>query len=44
MTNDEMRAFKTLFWKYCRYVINLGFCTEDTCEWCPIQKANDFEY
>ena len=39
MTNDEMRAFKTLFWKYCRHEINLGHCTEDTCEWCPIQKA-----
>lgn len=39
MTNDEMRAFKTLFGKYCRNEINLGHCTGDTCEWCPIQKA-----
>lgn len=39
MTNNEMRAFKTLFGKYCRNEINLGHCTGDTCEWCPIQKA-----
>ena len=28
MTNDEMRAFKTLFGKYCRNKINLGHCKE----------------
>lgn len=39
MTNDEMREFKTLFGKYCRHEMNLGHCTGDTCEWCPIQKA-----
>lgn len=45
MTNDEMRAFKTLFGKYCRHEIDLCHCTGDTCEFCPIQKAyEEIEY
>lgn len=39
MTNDEMRAFKTMFGKYCRDQVNKGNCTGDTCEFCPIQEA-----
>lgn len=39
MTNDEMRAFKTLFGKYCRHKMNLGHCNGDNCELCSIQKA-----
>ena len=39
MTNAEMKEFKKMFSKYCRDQINKGNCTEDTCEWCPIQAA-----
>ena len=41
MTNAEMKEFKKMFSKYCRDQINKGNCTEDTCEWCPIQAAYD---
>lgn len=39
MTNDELRAFKTLFGKYCRAKMEKGHCNADECEWCPIIKA-----
>lgn len=39
MTNDELRAFKTLFSKYCRAEMGKGHCNADECEWCPINKA-----
>ena len=39
MTKAEMKEFKKMFGKYCRDQINKGNCTEDTCEWCPIQAA-----
>ena len=39
MTNAEMKEFKKMFSKYCQDQINKGNCTEDTCEWCPIQAA-----
>lgn len=39
MTNDELRAFKTLFSKYCHAEMEKGHCTGDACEWCPINKA-----
>lgn len=45
MTNDEMRAFKTLFGKYCRHEIILGHCDGYNCKTCPIQKAyEEVEY
>ena len=39
MTNAEMKEFKKMFGRYCQDQINKGNCTEDTCEWCPIQAA-----
>lgn len=39
MTNDELRAFKTLFSKYCRTEMENGYCNGEECEWCPINKA-----
>ena len=39
MTNDELRAFKILFSKYCRAEMSKGHCDADECEWCPINKA-----
>lgn len=38
---SEIEQFKTLFSKFCRGEINAGRCEEDTCEWCPINKAYD---
>lgn len=39
MTNDELRAFKTLFSKYCHAEMGKGHCNGEECEWCPINKA-----
>ena len=39
MTNDELRAFKTLFSKYCHAEMGKGHCNGEECEWCPINKV-----
>lgn len=39
MTNDELRAFKALFSKYCRAEMEKGHCDAAECERCPINNA-----
>lgn len=39
MKNIEFIELRSLLSAYCRNEINLGYCTEDTCEFCCINEA-----
>lgn len=39
MDADDIAKFKELFSKYCRQEINAGHCADDSCEFCPINRA-----
>lgn len=39
LSKSEIKKFKTLFSKFCRGEVNAGRCEQDTCEWCPINRA-----
>lgn len=39
MNEADKQTFKTLFRDYCRSQINAGRCSEDDCEFCPVDGA-----
>lgn len=39
MNETDKQTFKTLFSDYCRSQINAGRCSEDDCEFCPVDDA-----
>ena len=39
LTPNEMRAFQTLFGKYCKQETSLEHCEPDCCDDCPVSRA-----